>query len=266
MKRFSLFALLLLWIAPPLAAQSDALRIATVERPPFAFVEDGELTGFSIELMKKVGRELNIPVTFDLKDDFLSMLNAVETAQVDGAVANISITGAREAVMDFTLPIFGNGLQIMVPADDNRPSIIWALLNRELGLAILGAVGLLFGIGMLLWVFERDKQSYFDHNARQAVFPAFWYALNLVVSGGFGQSHPRSVMGRLFAVVLVLSSLFVLSFLVASLTTVMTLRALEDRVDSISDLEGLLVATTEGSTASRPTRQRAQEPHDRQDR
>lgn len=242
--------MLALFAAFPVSAQTDALAIATVERPPFAFTEDGALTGFSIELMQMIGQEMSAEVDFIVADDFPQMLNSVETGAVDGAIANISITGAREAVMDFSLPIFGSGLQIMVPEEVGQPSILWAFANREVGLAILAAFGVLLAIGMLIWVFERRKQPYFDHSAGQAMFPAFWYALNMVASGGFGQNLPRSVLGRLFAVTLVLSGVLTVSFLVASITTAMTLRALDDQVDSISDLEGQLVATTVGSTAS----------------
>lgn len=250
MRRLCLLALLALFAALPVSAQTDRLAIATVDRPPFAFSDDGTLTGFSIELMEMIGRELGVGIDYVVADDFPQMLNSVETGAVDGAIANISITGAREAVMDFSLPIFGSGLQIMVPEDLDQPHVLWTLLNREVGLAILAVLGLLLVIGMLTWVFERNRQPYFDRSAGRALFPAFWYALNMVAGGGFGQNVPRSAIGRLFAVTLVLSGVLIVGLLVASITTVMTLRALEDQVDSISDLEGQLVATTVGSTAS----------------
>lgn len=250
MKRLFLIALLALWAAFPVSAQTDTLTIATVERPPFAFVEDGALTGFSIELMEMIGQELGGGVDFVVADDFPQMLNSVETGAVDGAIANISITGAREAVMDFSLPIFGSGLQIMVPENGDRPGVLWAFVNRDAGLAVLAALGVLLVIGMVIWLFERNRQPYFDRGAGQALFPAFWYALNLVTGSGFGQNLPRSAIARLFAVALVLSGVLTVSVIVASLTSMMTLRALEDRVESINDLEGQLVATTVGSTAS----------------
>ncbi|MEX0369752.1 MAG: transporter substrate-binding domain-containing protein, partial [Tateyamaria sp.] len=231
-------------------AQTRELVFATVERPPFVIETTDGLDGFSVDLIQAIGREIGADITFEVKDGFPDMLYDVERASVDGAIANISITGAREAVMDFTQPIFRSGLQIMVPLDGDKPSVWGAVLNRDLGLAVVGALGLLLAMGMLMWAFERRKQSYFDASAGQAVFPAFWYALNLVVNGGFEQNVPRSAMGRLFAVLMVLSSLFVVSFFVANITTAMTVRALESQIDSISDLEGRLVATTTGSTAS----------------
>jgi len=245
--RWIIGAYLALLAALPVAAQDGTLVFTTVERPPFSFREDGEITGFSVDLMRALAAELGAEVQFQMQPSFAGMLGAVEAGQVDGAIANISITGAREAVMDFSLPIFRSGLQIMVPADEAGGSLWSAILTRELGLAVRSALALLLALGMLMWLVEQRHHISEDS---ETVFPAFWYALTLVVSGGTPRDAPRTALGRLFGVLLVLSSLFILSFLIANITTAMTLRALGTQVQSVDDLDGRLVATTAGSTAS----------------
>ncbi|MEL7164855.1 MAG: transporter substrate-binding domain-containing protein [Pseudomonadota bacterium] len=246
-----LLTLLALTMACALPASAQRVLIfSTVERPPFAFEGETGIEGFSADLMRAIGDEIGADIRFQPRDSFAEMLGDVQDGAVDGAIANISITGGREAVMDFTLPIFRSGLQIMVPRDAGQPSIWSAILDPALGLTVLGALAVLLILGMLMWVFERRKQPYFDRGAGEAMFPAFWYALNLVVHGGFSRDVPRSVLGRLFGVIMVLSSVFVLAFFVANITTALTVRALGDRIDTISDLDGLLVGTTADSTAS----------------
>ena len=56
--------------------------------------------------------------------------------------------------------------------------------------------------------------------------------------------------GRLFSVVLVVSSLFVVSIFVATVSSALTVSALTDSVDNISDLEGRRVATIQASTSA----------------
>jgi polar amino acid transport system substrate-binding protein len=124
-----------------------------------------------------------------------------------------------------------------------------ALFTRQIGLAVLAALVLLFGGGMLMWAFERHKQPYFDRSARDAAFPAFWWALNLVVNGGFEERVPRTPFGRVFGVLLVVSSLFVVSIFVARITAAMTISAIESSVSSVNDLYGKRVGTVAGSTA-----------------
>jgi len=130
------------------------------------------------------------------------------------------------------------------------PSVWRALLSLDLLLALGIAFVLLIAGGMLMWVFERRAQPYFDRPAKDAWFPSFWWALNLVVNGGFEERVPQSIFGRLFGVLLVISSLFVVSVFVAKITSVMTVEAITGSVNSVNDLYGQRVGTIDGSTAA----------------
>ena len=246
--------LVVLSLVASLWAQSSAaqvLTVSTVTRPPFSMVEDGQDTGFSIDLLRALAERLNWQLKIMRVEDFSDMLSLVTTQQADMAIANISITSAREAVMDFSQPIFEAGLQIMVPSDRLRSPSFWrALLSRDLLIAIAVSFVLLIGGGMLMWLFERRAQPYFDRPAKDAWFPSFWWALNLVVNGGFEERVPQSVFGRLFGVLLVISSLFVVSLFVARITSVMTVEAINGSVNSVNDLYGQRVGTIKGSTAA----------------
>jgi polar amino acid transport system substrate-binding protein len=231
-------------------AQEKTYEFLTVERPPFAMIEDEQATGFSIELMQAIGRELDHEISFRFEENFTNMLGQVEAGLVDGAIANISITRAREAAMDFSLPIYRGGLQIMVQREQGMPGLWTSVFSAELAFAVVAAFALLFGGGMLMWVFERGKQPYFDRPASEALFPSFWWALNLVVNGGFEERMPRSILGRVFGTFLVVASLFVVSVFVAHITASVTVQTLSGSINSISDLDGKRVGTTRGSTAS----------------
>ena len=183
-------------------------------------------------------------------DSFGEMLDAVKSGTSDAAIANISITSARELTMDVSYPIFASGLRTMIPLKPNSSfSLASTIVSWELFFAIIGAFGLLLAGGMLMWRLERTEQEYFDKPARQAMFPAFWWALNLVVNGGFEERVPRTAFGRVFGVLLVISSLFVVSVFVARITAAMTISAIESSVSSVNDLYGKRVGTVTGSTA-----------------
>lgn len=232
-------------------AAAQDLRVATVTRPPFSMVENGAETGFSLDLWAALMAEMEQEYEVVRVEEFQEMLDLVTTEQVDAAVANISITASREMIMDYSQPIFESGLQVMVPASSQNGFSVWnAILSRDLLIAVAMAFGLLLGGGMLMWAFERRAQPYFDRPAKEAIFPSFWWALNLVVNGGFEERMPRTFFGRIFGVFLVISSLFIVSIFVANITAAMTVKAIQSSVNSISDLEGKLVGTTAGSTAS----------------
>ncbi len=251
MKRV-FFALICLTFAT-LAQQSQAqsLTVTTVTRPPFSFVEDGAQTGFSMDLLAALSESLSWEYSVNRVETFGEMLGAVQDGSADLAIANISITALRETRMDFTQPIFEAGLQIMVPSEAARqPSLLHALLSRELFIAIGLAFAILLGGGMLMWSFEKRAQPYFDRKLNEAWFPSFWWALNLVVNGGFEERMPRTPFGRLLGVVLVVSSLFIVSVFTARITSVMTVDAITGSVNSVNDLYGKQVGTISDSTAA----------------
>ena len=239
--------ILTIWSTSGLAQD---IRVATVEREPFSILTESGFEGFSIDLMNRVSEELGLVVEYELQDSFAEMLDAVEIGQADAAIANISVTAERESRMDFSQPMFDSGIQVMVRAGSSATSSIFsALLTREIGIAVLSALALLFGGGMLMWVFERRAQPYFDRPLKDATFPAFWWALNLVVNGGFEERMPQSRAGRFFAVGLVISSLFIVSIFVAQITAAMTINAISENVQDLNDLDGRKVGTIEGSTS-----------------
>ena len=248
MARALAVAMVLLTMGSSLAAQD--LRVVTVTRTPFSQVENGADTGFSIDLWEAIATELGLSYQIDRVRSFAEMLDEIEAGRADVGAANISITADREARLDFSQPIFSSGLRVMVPADQTGGSVWSVLWSRDLALVALTAFALLIGGGMLMWRFERNAQEYFKGEAREKLFPSFWWALNLVVNGGFEERVPRTALGRVFATLLVISSLFVVSIFVAHITAAMTVDAIQSSVSSVNDLYGKRVGTTSGSTAS----------------
>lgn len=232
------------------SAHAQNLTVSTVTRPPFSMVIDEQDTGFSIDLIRAIAADLSLDLTINRADTFTDMLDQVSQTQVDLAAANISVTATRELQFDFSQPIFLSGLQIMVKENTSNVSALQALWSRDVLLMILVAFAALFGAGMLMWHFERRAQTYFDLEAKKAGFPAFWWALNLVVNGGFEERAPRTPGGRVLGVMLVIFSLFFVSIFVANITAMMTVSAIEGSINSVQDLDGRNVGTISQSTAA----------------
>jgi len=138
----------------------------------------------------------------------------------------------------------------MIPFDGKGRSLWSLFLNRELWIWGSATLLFLFAGGMLMWWFERKVQPYFDLKAKEASFPAFWWALNLTLNGGFEERMPRSRPGRFLGVFLVIGSLFFVSVIVGQITAFLTIEAISNDVDDLGDLDGKRVATTANSTSS----------------
>jgi polar amino acid transport system substrate-binding protein len=229
---------------------TNDVRVATIERPPFMMQTDAGPVGFSIDLWQALSRQTGFRTEFVVTQSFAEMLGLVRDAKVDAAIANITITSAREAAMDFSQPMFDAGLKVMVPATGTSVGLLGALFNLEmLGLIALSFL-LLFGAANLMWLFERKHQPYFEYPYKEGMFRSFWWALNVIVNGGFEERIPQSPKGRVFAVFLVFASLFIVSAFVAKITATLTVGELQAQIRGYTDLYDKRVGTTEGSTAS----------------
>lgn len=241
--------------SPALHAQQSAqnektLKVITIERRPFSIITGKKYSGFSIDLWNAVASELGQRTEFITSPTFIGMLDAVKNGTADAAIANISITASREEVIDFSHPIFDSGLQIMMRVNGASSGVLSALFTWEMfGWMALGGL-VLFIAATLMWFFERRTQPYFQYEYREGIWRSFWWALNVVVNGGFEERIPNSWPGRLFAVLLVISSLFVVSIFVAKITATITVGELRSSIQSLSDLYGKRVGTTAGSTSA----------------
>lgn len=87
--------------------------------PPFEYVEDGEIVGFDIDLMKAIGEEMGFDVEFqDIAFD--SLPSAVKTGNIDIIAAGMTITEEREKILDFTDSYYSANQSIIVQEDSGK--------------------------------------------------------------------------------------------------------------------------------------------------
>ncbi|WP_454689187.1 transporter substrate-binding domain-containing protein [Achromobacter aloeverae] len=109
-----------LWGAAPAPAhaQQDVLRVVTdATFPPMEFVEDGKLTGFDIDLVQALAKEMGRKVEWT-QIDFKGLIPGLMAKRYDMAVSAIYITDERRKVVDFGDSYYAGGLVAMVKADN----------------------------------------------------------------------------------------------------------------------------------------------------
>ncbi|MEN0060834.1 MAG: transporter substrate-binding domain-containing protein [Myxococcota bacterium] len=230
--------------------EGGPLRVATLERPPFAMKNGEEFNGFSIDLWREVANALGRETEFIEARTIPALLDQVREGRVDAGIANITVSSKREEVLDFSQPMFDAGLRVMISADGGSTSILGAIFTWQMLGLVAAATVLLFVIGNVMWLLERREQEYFQTDYGEGAFRGFWWALNLIVNGGFEERMPQTVLGRLFAVLLVVGSLFIVSAFVAQITATLTVAELQSNISGVNDLYGKRVGTTAGSTAA----------------
>ena len=91
----------------------------SVDYPPFEYyVDTGSIDGFDIALMDEIGRRLGVQIDYrDIAFDGLG--SALQVGQIDAAIAAISVTPERQAVIGFSNVYFVGEDAILARADSN---------------------------------------------------------------------------------------------------------------------------------------------------
>lgn len=93
--------------------------------PPMEYEEDGEFTGFDIELMRAIAQQMGLDGIEVVNSGFEPITSGAVFAsnQCDVAAASITITEEREENVDFTDPYFQADQSLLVKTDSDFSSL-----------------------------------------------------------------------------------------------------------------------------------------------
>ncbi len=119
-------------------ASAETLRVVTDPSfVPFEMMdpETGEMIGFDMEIIREVADRAGFEV--DLKTmDFNGIIPALQTGNVDIAIAGITITEERQQIVDFSDPYYDSGLRVLVRADNDNVEALPDLEGKKIGTKI----------------------------------------------------------------------------------------------------------------------------------
>lgn len=227
--------------------------MATRVIPPFVMREAGQFEGYSIDLWRSIEKELGVRSGYTAYPSVKALLEATKAGREDLGIAAISITAEREAVFDFSQPMFDSGLQILVrdqSGSGNAMPSFWQVLFSPTMLQLLGVVFLLIVIpAHLLWLVERHHEGGFvEHKSYiPGIFKTGWWAAGTL--GAQADEMPKSWAGRIIALMWMFLSIVFVAYFTATITTAMTVQQLQGDIRGPEDLPGKKVATVAGSTS-----------------
>ena len=87
---------------------------------PFEFKgPDGKYQGFDIDLWAAIAKDLGLEYKLQPMD-FNGLIPALQSANIDVAIAGMTIKSKREEVVDFAFPYYDSGLLLMVRVDEKN--------------------------------------------------------------------------------------------------------------------------------------------------
>jgi ABC-type amino acid transport substrate-binding protein len=234
------------------SAQERTLIIGTKEAEPFVLRSpSGALRGISVDLWRSVAADLELEYEYrELELD--ELLAGLADGSVDVGVAALTVTGARERRFDFTHAYYSSGLRIAIASQPSEGML--GVLARVEFSAFLKALAALFAVvwiaGALVWLFERRRNpEQFGGGLIRGMGEAFWWSAVTMTTVGYGDRAPKTVGGRLFALIWMFTGVILISGFTATIASTLTVGQLQTDITGPRDLNRYVIGTVPGTTS-----------------
>jgi polar amino acid transport system substrate-binding protein len=253
-------ALLIIASGPMSAPQAAApqnqgavreLVVGTKEAPPFSIKdEQGNWSGISIDLWRQVADKLKLQYRIVDVVSVASLLENLESGNFDIAVAAITVTPARQQLVDFSVPYFHTGTGVAVQANriTSWGPVIRSIASASFLQAAMALLGLAFLAGALIWLFERRANESFGGGMARGISSGVWWSTNTMTQRASGGAVPATLPGRIVAIVWMVVSVIAIAVFTAGLTSALTTKRLHGAVNTLADLSTVRVGVVRGTS------------------
>jgi polar amino acid transport system substrate-binding protein len=241
--------------APAPSASSSAdrpLRVVIAPIAPFVLPQAATPEGFSIDLWNEVARRMRVDFAWTTVSTQADLLSAVQRGDADVAIAAITMTPERERVVDFTLPYFDSGLQIIVRARNESTFLttFWSIPWRVIGQLLAVAVGIVFVLANLVWLTERRRDRNFQKPYVRAIGEGLWVTMLIIATGEHGERDAANVWKRILVPAMWLIGVVLIAQLTATVTSSQTVARLQSNIQGPDDLPGKTIGTVPETVAA----------------
>ncbi|MBT8237205.1 MAG: transporter substrate-binding domain-containing protein [Croceitalea sp.] len=253
MKRLLLSVCFFILYAPLNARETnDTLVVAYAPAPPFIVQEDGLLEGINIWLWNRVAQDLDFEYQL-VQMPFSAMLDSLRSGRIDVCINPLTISGSRSKEMEFTHSFFASHSTIAVAQESSMQKIklffsSFFHVNFLRGFLLLLVILLFFG--SLTWFFERKANPEHFRQGHKGIWDGLWWSMVTLSTVGYGDKAPKTRMGKIAAIGLMLSGLLFVSGLTASIASSLTVNQLNNESSDFNAFKERKVGTVQSSEAS----------------
>ena len=242
-------------LAQPTGADKQIV-VLVKQISPFVIIEDGKLSGFSIDLWRELAARAGFKTTYQTVDSLTELLDGVENDSADAAIAAVTITRGREAKMDFSHSYFHSGLQVLVRSTETGiatqvwTTIISILTSKKFIAAIFSLFTMLVIAAHLIWLLERRRNKQFAKSYWSGIWDSLWWSLVTVTTVGYGDKTPQTHRGRAFAIIWIVFGYLGFIWFTAIVSSTVTVSRLTSSITGPGSLTGHRVGTVRRSTSA----------------
>jgi ABC-type amino acid transport substrate-binding protein len=233
-----------------LAAQDSTLTVGIRQSLPFINVHPGEQpSGISMDFWELVDNDVPARIQFKKYQSLESLTNALRNREVDLSINPLTVTDQRMQYLDFSQPYYISGTALVRKKNNAWFRFLANVFSWRFLSAAAILLGVIFLFGVLIWLFERQKnQDQFNRGAK-GLADGFWWSAVTMTTVGYGDKAPQTRGGRVIGFIWMFAAILMISGLTAGIASALTVTTLENNINSVEDLRRFKTGTIKGSSS-----------------
>lgn len=114
------------------SAQAQDISVAFLsDLQPFGFIQDGRHVGFDLDLWAEIAKDIGVRYEI-VSMDFGAMIPALQTGNIDAALASMFVNDTRRQVIDFSDTYYISAYGVLVHKDDQSIRVPMDLAEKSI--------------------------------------------------------------------------------------------------------------------------------------
>lgn len=220
-------------------SQETTLRVGIKVEPPFVIEESGDsYSGLSVDLWLSIAGEEGVSFEFVEYKDHLGLMRALDFKEIDVTINPIHVNEIRLKMFDVTQPFYVS--YIGVATTNVKKTQVGNFLRNFFSFRFFRIVAFLiliiFVFGTILWLVERKQNRRQFRPGLIGLFDGLWWSAVTITTVGYGDKAPKTRLGRIIAIVWMLTAIVIISGFTASIASTLTVQSLGRTIEDLEDM------------------------------
>lgn len=193
-------------------AEDGPIRVGVTAYPPYAIdAEDGAWLGMGVDIWRLIAEREGW--AYELIPAGVDELDAGAIDLLLPVVASPNL----EDRADLTLPFHTATMGVAAERESRLLSVVQGFLSWRFLQLVVSLSALLLVVGALIWLVERHRnEEEFNPGVLKGLGDGFWWAGVTLTTIGYGDKSPKTLLGRMVAMLWMLTGLAVSAALTAA--------------------------------------------------
>lgn len=250
MKKIFLSVLVSLFSAALIAggtppADTAVSKVGVLHVPPYVILEGKTVSGLAVSLWKDVADSLGIRYEFVKYEDLGLLINDMSAGKIDFCLTPRTIHRPDINGIRMTVPFATSKVSAVILNETRMPvlTVLGNLFNRNTTRVYCFALIFILLFAILIWLVERKKNPAHFHPSPRGIFDGIWWAIVTMATVGYGDTVPKTRLGRFLTLVWILFAIALLFLITSEISSELTIAKLEKRSLEVKELRTMKTVT-----------------------